>query len=242
MGECEGEAMTTDLDAEVPPIEDPERSNREARAWLHFVGFDEPLTLRCLVLVLKALTPEQLTDLLGEATEEDSVTAWLCAYFKQEKERADRLEQIIGQLQAGSMKLELERAEKAEQRVREMQETEGNLRDRLQQMIAIAGSAQQERDTLRAALADMTMQRDVMCEKLNEYIDKTKEAEQRVRELEGVLGVTQTVRISPTADELRMWSEGLKIHALRSYRDRNNLDLPSAKRLFEECAAALVKK
>jgi hypothetical protein len=67
-------------------------------------------------------------------------------------------------------------------------------------------------------------------------------AEQRVRELEGVLGITRTNRLSPTAEELRLWSEGLKIHALRSYRERNSLDLVAAKNVFESCAAALAKR
>jgi hypothetical protein len=79
------------------------------------------------------------------------------------------------------------------------------------------------------------------CERADREKARADRAEQRVRELEGVLGITQTNRLSPTAEELRLWSEGLKIHALKSYRERNDLDLPSARRIFEECAAALVK-
>jgi hypothetical protein len=42
-------------------------------------------------------------------------------------------------------------------------------------------------DPAEQALKDMTMQRDVMCEKLNEYIDKTKEAENERDELQAKL-------------------------------------------------------
>lgn len=56
------------------------------------------------------------------------------------------------------------------------------LRPKLADCEAALSTARAEVERLKSDLADMTMQRDVMTEKLNEYIDKTKEAERALRE------------------------------------------------------------
>jgi hypothetical protein len=91
------------------------------------------MTLSHLVQVLAALPAEQLGAVINGlnasraklAPSPTPATPWpetassemdilLLADLAKEKARADRAEQIIGQLQAGGMRLELERAEKAE--------------------------------------------------------------------------------------------------------------------------------